>query len=328
VPDSSSERPPAALSRILADELAAPAGDAAQAMAREIRLRHGDAVAAILFYGSCLRRRTSEGVLDFYVLVDSYRAAYRSRALALANALLPPNVIYCEAPFGAARLRAKYAVMTTRRFAKAASGRGIDTRVWARFSQPSALVYARDEAARENVVAVVTSAALTMLERASAWLPRGGNAREPVRTEDLWAASLAETYRAELRSERPAAIRGLYAAAPARFDRVAREALRELAARDRLALREEVDGLIVELPGARRAALRVAWTVRRPLAKALACLGLLKTAATFGDWVPYVLWKLERQSGVRIEISDAQRRHPFLLGWPVLIRLLRLRVLR
>jgi hypothetical protein len=200
--------------------------------------------------------------------------------------------------------------------------------VWARFSQPSALVYARDEAARESVVAAVTSATLTMLERASGWLPRSGNAPEPFHTEQLWAAALAETYRAELRSERPAAIRGLYAAAPARFDRVAREALRELAARGRLVLREEADGLSVDLPGARRAALRVAWTVRRPLAKVLACLGLLKTAATFGDWVPYVLWKLERHSGVRIEISDAQRRHPLLLGWPVLIRLLRMRVLR
>ena len=68
--------------------------------------------------------------------------------------------------------------------------------------------------------------------------------------------------------------------------------------------------------------------MRRPVAKALACLGLVKTAATFGDWVPYVLWKLERQSGVQIEVSEAQRRHPLLFGWPVLIRLLRLRVLR
>jgi hypothetical protein len=315
-----------ALSSILADELGAPAGAAAQAMAREIRARHGDAVAAILFYGSCLRRQTSEGVLDFYVLVDSYRAAYRSRALALANALLPPNVIYCEAPHGAERLRAKYAVLTTRRFSRAAAGRGIDTRVWARFSQPAALVYARDEAARESVVAAVTSATLSMLERACAWLPRDGG--RPVSSEQLWIAAFAQTYRAELRSERPAAIRALYAAAPERFDQVAGEALRELAARGRLLLRDEGGALRADLPGPRRAALRAGWCVRRPLAKVLACLGLLKTAATFGDWVPYVLWKLERQSGVQIEVSEAQRRHPLLYGWPVLFRLLRLRVLR
>lgn len=317
-----------ALSSLLADELGAPAGAAAQAMAREIRARHGDAVAAILFYGSCLRRKTSEGVLDFYVLVDSYRAAYRSPALALANALLPPNVIYCEAPFGSARLRAKYAVLSLRSFGRAASGRGIDTRIWARFSQPAALVYVRDEAARQRVVEAVTSAVLTMLERACAWLPRDGGARQPVGAEQLWAAAFAETYRAELRSERPAVIRGLYAAAPERFDRIAREALRELAARGRLVLREEGEGFVADLPDARRAALRAGWRVRRPLAKLLACLGLVKTAATFGDWVPYVVWKLERQSGVQIEVSEAQRRHPLLFGWPVLFRLLRLRVLR
>jgi hypothetical protein len=316
------------LASLVADELGAPAGAAAQALAREIRARHGDAVAAILFYGSCLRRQTAEGVLDFYVLVDSYRAAYRSPFLALANAVLPPNVIYCEVPWGSARLRAKYAVLTLRRFAAAASGRGVDTRVWARFCQPAALVYARDHAAHERVVAAVASAVSTMLERACAWLPRDGAAPASAGSEPLWTAAFRETYSAERRSERAETVRGLYAAAPERYDRVADAGLRELAARGRVRLADHARGPAAELPDARRAALRAGWRVRRPLSKALVCLGLVKTAATFGDWVPYVLWKLERQSGVRIEVSDAQRRHPFLLGWPVLFRLLRLGVLR
>ena len=59
-----------------------------------------------------------------------------------------------------------------------------------------------------------------------------------------------------------------------------------------------------------------------PLAK-LAYVGqLFKTAFTFGDWLPYALWKLERHTGKPLQISERQRRHPFVFGWPVLARLL------
>ena len=49
---------------------------------------------------------------------------------------------------------------------------------------------------------------------------------------------------------------------------------------------------------------------------------------TFGDWVPYALWKLERHTGTRIELSERQRRHPFLFAWPEIFRVLRSRALR
>ena len=55
----------------------------------------------------------------------------------------------------------------------------------------------------------------------------------------------------------------------------------------------------------------------------VAVLGLLKTAFTFGDWVPYVLWKIERHTAVRVEVSERQRRHPLIFGWPVIFRVLR-----
>ena len=50
---------------------------------------------------------------------------------------------------------------------------------------------------------------------------------------------------------------------------------------------------------------------------------LIKSALTFGDWLPYALWKLNRHSGVTIELTERQRRHPLIFGWPVLIRLIR-----
>ena len=66
------------LTEIVAAELDTPLAPGVHAMAETIRRRFGEPVAAILFYGSCLRAGTTEGIMDFYVLVDRYRAVYRN----------------------------------------------------------------------------------------------------------------------------------------------------------------------------------------------------------------------------------------------------------
>jgi hypothetical protein len=49
---------------------------------------------------------------------------------------------------------------------------------------------------------------------------------------------------------------------------------------------------------------------------------LAKSAYTFEGGIDYVLWKIERHSGVRVQLAPWQRRHP-LLAAPGLIRKLR-----
>jgi len=305
-------------------ELGRPAPPAARVLAERIVARHGDATAAVVFYGSCLRRATPEGVLDFYALVDSYRAAYRSRGLALANAVLPPNVFYLEARSGGEALRAKYAVVSLADFARAAAGRGLRTGIWARFSQPALAVQLRDASARDALVDAVVEAHLTAVRRALPLLPEG----ERVGFEELWQRIFRETYAGEWRPEPDAAIGKLYAADPGRFDRAAAGALRELAERSRGALRIEVldGGFRAQVPARRRA--RLGWRLRRPAARAAYAAQLLKTAFTFGEWLPYALWKLERHTGTHIEPSERQRRHPLIFGWPILWRVLARRELR
>src|SRR3546814_16210902 len=72
------------------------------------RARHGDAVAAVIFYGSCRRIGSDEGkVVDLYLVVDGYRAPYGSGLRALFNRVLPPNAFYLENRFDGRRVRAK-----------------------------------------------------------------------------------------------------------------------------------------------------------------------------------------------------------------------------
>jgi hypothetical protein len=312
------------LAALVASELGRPAPSGAALLAREIRARHAAATAAVVFYGSCLRRGTTEGVLDFYVLVDSYRAAYASRLLAAANAILPPNVFYIEAEGGGERLRAKYAVISLADFARGAAGRGIRTGIWARFCQPALAVHVRDESAREALVAALVESHLTAVRHVAPLLPEG----ERVGFGELWRRVFRETYAGEMRPEAEGAVELLYAADPARYDRAGAAALREVAERspDELRVEIEAGGLRAWHPSERRA--RLGWRLRRPAAKAAYVAQLLKTAFTFGDWLPYALWKLERHTGAHIEPSERQRRHPLIFAWPILWRVLARRELR
>jgi hypothetical protein len=320
--------PAAELTRLVRSELDGEAPHYARAVSDAIRARHGGCVAAVLFYGSCLRRRTPEGVLDLYVLVDDYRSAYPSRALAWANALLPPNVFYVEVDDRGRTLRAKYALISRRAFAHAVSPRCRHSYIWARFAQPALLVHARDEDARAEAAALVARAAVTLVRRLGVFLPARAD-EQRFSSAELWQEAFRRTYASETRVESDETVRGIATTAPERYRAVLALALRTLEAEGWLD-RVEVcdDAFSVRMPPGRRSRARWRWRLERPLAKSLAFARLLKTAFTFGDWLPYALWKLERHSGVRVVPTERQRRHPLIFGWPVLYQLVRDRALR
>ena len=111
-------------------------------MAAAIAAQHGEAARAVLFYGSCLREKQLDGLmLDFYLIVSDYRAAYDKRWLAAANRLIPPNVF----PFEHDGLAAKYAVLSEADFHRLNGPETRNVSVWARFAQPSRLVWAADD---------------------------------------------------------------------------------------------------------------------------------------------------------------------------------------
>ena len=290
-----------ALRELVAKELSRTPPPAGLVLAEEARRRLGETVSAVLFYGSCLRRESAEGVLDFYALVDDYRDVRQGHLLARANAWLPPNVFYLEHEATEGTLRAKVAVISSADFERASRPERPEPRIWSRFSQPALLAWTRDAHTRARVEAAVAESVLTMVRHG---FSLGDGAPDPLA---VWRVALRETYGAEFRSERAETIDGIVDAAAPRYEEAARLALGVVEA---------------DADWARR------WPRRRRRAKRRAALGLLKSAATFDDWPSYALWKLERQSGVRLEASERQRRHPFLFGWPLLIEAFRRGVLR
>jgi hypothetical protein len=306
----------------VAEELARPAPAAAQLLTDAILARHGDGVAAVLFYGSCLRRDTHEGVLDFYVLTDSYGDVYESLYLRVANALVPPNVFFLSLDSELGALRCKYAVISRADFEHGVGPKCRMPYFWARFAQPALIVHARDDEARAFAVRCCARAAITLVQRLSVFLPSKAGVQR-FSAAALWQEAFRRTYGSELRTESEETVRTHYEANPERYEAVAHLALESL--RDEGWLEDVARrgrSFEVRMPRMRRQRARARWLLERPLCKIAAFVRLLKNATTFGDWVPYIVWKLERHTGKPLELTDRQRRHPFLFGWPVLARLL------
>lgn len=276
----------------------------ATAMARDLATERGEAVLAVLFYGSCLRNQTAEGVLDFYILVDSYRAYHTSRIGALANAILPPTVGYRQAEAA----RAKIAVISADAFAGRMRPSSFDTTLWARFCQPAALLYARDDDAARTTVAAIADAVATGALWAERLGPDGGT------PEDLWTALFRATYGAELRVEDGGDRgRSIYHQASGHFDAMLAPAL---------AHARQKQGESGWRPASAGESRR-AWRLRRLIGKALNISRLIKAAFTFDQKIEYIEWKVERHTGKPLELTAFQRRHPLIAAPRVLWRLWR-----
>ena len=274
---------------MVAEELTLPVDPRVTALAEAIAAKHGTASRAVLFYGSCLRQKRLDGLmLDFYLIVSHYRAAYDKAWLATANKLIPPNVFHFEH----GGLVSKYAVLSEADFHRLNGSETRNVSVWARFAQPSRLVWAADEQAKKQAIDAVSRAVPTLLAAA------GRIEGEPVL--DWWRRALSLTYSVELRAERKVGIGSVVDFEPERYERFAAAALKDLPQGD-----------------------QASWSRRRFEGKALSVVRLAKASATFAGGVDYIAWKINRHAGADIVIKPWQRRWPLLAAISLLPRLLR-----
>ena len=277
------------LRELVAEELSLPVDPRVSATARAIAAKHGKASRAVLFYGSCLRQKQLDGLmLDFYLIVSEYRAAYAKRWLAAANRLIPPNVFYFEH----SGLASKYAVLSEADFRRLNGPETSSVSVWARFAQPSRLVWSASKAARERAIEAVGRAAPTLLASAGR--------REGEKPLDWWRRAFSLTYSAELRAERVGRHASVVDSDRKRFERFTQPA-----------------AAAIERPP------KGSWRRRRIEGKVLSVLRLAKASATFAGGADYIAWKINRHAGTQIELKPWQQRHPLLAAISLLPKLIR-----
>ncbi len=246
---------------------------------------------AVLFYGSNLRTGFLEGVIDYYVLTAGPEETG-----------MWPRVSYREWEDEGQVLRAKIATMTLAKFAKACRGESRDTTIWARFVQPCAIVFARDDAARDAALSALGHAARTATRLAVAVGPESG-------TEgDYWRALFRATYKAELRVEKPGRENSILDANQAHFDGLLPAAMEA----EGIAFNRDGEVLTPVIQLAERKRVLGWWKRRRRLGKPLNIARLLRATRTFDGAGRYAAWKVERHTGVKVEVTPWREKHPVL----------------
>jgi hypothetical protein len=315
-----------ALRDALASGLDSPASSATERLSEFLAAGFGPSAAAIIHYGSHAQHSGAqpESAHDFFVIVDEYNGAYHSlaarvgtsygpRRAALLNRILAPNVVAITDSNATPPLAAKCAVLSIQEFRRACTARARDHFTQGRLFQHAQLVWTRDARVRDIVVEALVEARARTFCWGRAYLP-------PRFDVDTYCRVLLETsFGAEVRPEGQERIHALLAAQRETMVRMYAELLRSLA--DKRILTRDGKVYTDPTPPGPVDRLRTALYFRR--SKIRATLRWLKYMALYDDWQDYLLRKLERRSGVRVELTERERRWPLIFLWPKALRYLR-----
>ena len=307
-------------------DLLGPSQDpVADALVHALASTAGECVLAVLLFGSRLVRAAPDlhSAYDLVVVVDEYPAFYRRlveaghhhrspTVLAVLARVLPPNVIAFDPALPGGEL-AKVMVLTPSDLERALSERARDHFLKGRLVQKVKLVHAHTPEIADGVCGLILAARREVLSWTGPWLG------ETFSIEEFARRMLEVSYRGEIRPESLARVAAVYEAQ--------REFLHDVYG---AMLREAESAGVVERAGERWRLLRRAgmleglrWRLYFSRSKIRATSRWLKHAATFADWLTYVQRKLERRTGMRVEVTPLERRLPLLLLWPKVFRVLR-----
>jgi hypothetical protein len=285
----------------------------------------GRNLVGVVFFGSrLLGTSPGEGsAADLFVVVENYLRFYEaigsrlptsrhSGIMAALNRMLPPNIIYVNDP-GGLRAGAKCFIVTEGDLAHGLSADAKDHFFRGRLSQRVHIVHARSPKDRVAMERRFEAARYLTLD----WVPLFLGERFGVL--EYCRRMLEVSYAGEIRPEARTRVAEVCDAQSSFFrlayDRVLQEAVREgelVAEGDQFRLAKK--------PSWRRR-WRVGHFFRR--SKLRATLRWFKYMLTFDDWLDYIVRKIERRSGVRIELTKAERRFPIVLLWPKALRAIR-----
>jgi hypothetical protein len=285
----------------------------------------GDNLVAVLFFGSVLvgTSPSQDSAADLFVVVDDYRRFYRdvgyrlpaarsTSVMVALNKVLPPNIIYLRNP-GDLRAGAKCFIMSREAFAIGLSADARDNFCRGRLVQRVQVVYTRSAEIAEEVEKALENARRVALEWVPLYLPRTFD------TLEFCRRMLEVSYRSEIRPEARSRVAEVFGAQKTYF----------LLMFGRLLEQAVVQGTLERADGRYRLAKKpvlstvIAWKYFFAKSKMRATLRWGKYMLTFEDWLDYITRKAERRTGVRLELTKAERRLPALLLWPKLIRVLK-----
>jgi len=302
------------------------AAGSAAAVAERLAEAAGPFMRGAVHFGSTLTGSSPDrqSAHDLFVIVSDARGFFertrpvlpapRSPAtLTWLNRRIPPDILHF--PGGPDDPGAKIFVIGEHDFDRALSGRARDHFVRGRLMQRVARVYARDEAAAAWLDECLERNRRLVVRWLRPWLP------DPFGVEDFTRRMLDISYGGEVRPESSGRVDEVF--------QVQRDFLLDTYAAV-LAAAADAGDLVREGPhfgydprptaADRRRSRR--WFAR---SKVRATLRWSKYMLTFDGWLDYLASKVERRTGVAVELTDRRRRWPLVFLWPEFFRVLRAR---
>jgi hypothetical protein len=300
----------------------------AVAVARAVAEAGGEAVRAIVFFGSrkTKARPDAYSAYDLFVVVSAYTPFYRSLrdhgrlrhrpALGAAlNAWLPPNQVSLPVTLAdGTRVLAKCAVLSDTALQRGTSPLRQDHFMAGRLFQPTELLHRADPSAEDAVLGALVSAHALTYEWVRPWLPARFDVADYCRT------LLRVSYAGEIRPEPEGRAEALWRAQEDYLRPVYSVLLEALQARgDVVALEPGIYALARPATAFARLRSRLyfQWSLVRATAR------WAKYVVTFEDWLEFLLRKARRHSGQPIELTERERRLPLIFLWPRVIDYLR-----
>lgn len=291
-----------------------------------IRDACGRDLVAVIFFGSrLLGTSPGEGsAADLVVVVENYLrfyesigsrlpAARHSGIMAALNRVLPPNIIYLNDP-GGMRAGAKCFVVTEYDLGLALSADAQDHFFRGRLSQRVHIVHARSDKDRLAAERRIETARRLTVD----WVPI--YIRQPsFGVLDFCRRMMEVSYAGEIRPEARTRVLEVYQSQVNFFRLVYGRVLQD-AVRDGRLIADGDRYRPAKKPSFRE---RQRWAAFFRRSKARATLRWFKYMLTFDDWLDYIVRKVERRSGVRIELTKTERRLPVILLWPKAVRVIR-----
>lgn len=167
------------------------------------------------------------------------------------------------------------------------------------------MLYACSEDVRDRMHLILAQATLTFLR---ATVPTLG--RSIFDTETIWTRGLALSYDTELRPEQKSRARQLTRLNMGDYKRITACAAASMSNLE--ALPHDRYNCIVSERDCRHALRR--WRLRAWQGRILSIMRLTKAVFTFRDCVDYAARKIERHTGIRIEVTLNLQQHPMIFG--------------
>lgn len=247
----------------------------------------------VVGYGSCLSQftKTETSAPDFYVIVKDYNSFYPRKRSTMLNQVIPPNIYHFEDQ----NQILKYSVISAFDLEREVSQDAHDVYHLGRFSKRIAMIWKQNEEALDHLTRIHQSAIETALDFSQ---KLHGPADHLV---DAIKGALQLSYDGDVRIESADKVQKIWEAEQEYYLEVYRPCFEQTKTVEK--------------------STTMSFWIRKSRLRAQ--MRWIKNIFTASMWVDYMIFKIERTQGIKIELTEQQKKLWPIYIWPILFKLLR-----